>query len=130
VKTDFTRKVRFVAGGHKTDPPTSLTYSSVVARDSIGIAFLIAVLNGLEVLATDIGNTYINADVHEKLYFVAGDEFGNVNKGKNVIITKALYGLKSSGATWRAHLAEALHGLGYKSTLADPDVRICPEVKP
>jgi len=102
----------------------------VVARDSIWIAFLIAVLNDLEVLATDIGNTYINADVHEKLYFVAGDEFGNVNKGKNVIITKALYGLKSSGATWRAHLAEALHGLGYKSTLADPDVRICPEVKP
>jgi hypothetical protein len=40
VKLDFTRKARFVAGGHKTDPPTSLTYSSVVARDSVRIARL------------------------------------------------------------------------------------------
>ena len=45
IKMDFTRKARFVAGGHKTDPPTSLTYSSVVARDSVRIGFLIAALN-------------------------------------------------------------------------------------
>jgi hypothetical protein len=32
VKMDFTRKARFVAGGHKTDPPTSITYLSVVSR--------------------------------------------------------------------------------------------------
>jgi len=29
----FTRKARLVADGHKTRPPTSMTYSSVVARD-------------------------------------------------------------------------------------------------
>jgi len=39
IKMDFTRKARFVAGGHKTDPPTSLTYSSVVSRDSVRIGF-------------------------------------------------------------------------------------------
>ena len=32
VKMDFTRKVRYVAEGHKTDPPTSQTYASVVCR--------------------------------------------------------------------------------------------------
>jgi hypothetical protein len=35
VKMDFTRKARFVAGGHTTDAPAALTYSSVVSRDSV-----------------------------------------------------------------------------------------------
>jgi hypothetical protein len=39
VKMDFTRKARFVAGGHMTDPPSHMTYSSVVARDSVRLAF-------------------------------------------------------------------------------------------
>jgi hypothetical protein len=73
---DFTRKARFVAGGHKTDPPTSTTYSSVVSRDSVRIAFLLAALNGLDILSADIGNAYINADAREKVCFIAGDEFG------------------------------------------------------
>jgi hypothetical protein len=51
VKMDFTRKARFVAGGHMTQPATSITYSSVVSRDSVRIAFLLAALNGLQVLA-------------------------------------------------------------------------------
>ncbi len=40
VKMDFTRKARYVAGGHMTNPPSSLTYSSVVLRDSVRIAFV------------------------------------------------------------------------------------------
>ena len=32
---DFTRKVRFVAGGHLTQPQSSMTYSSVVSRESV-----------------------------------------------------------------------------------------------
>jgi hypothetical protein len=35
VKMDLTRKARFVAGGHTTETPSSLTYSSVVSRDSV-----------------------------------------------------------------------------------------------
>jgi hypothetical protein len=42
VKMDFTRKARFVAGGHMTDPPSTITYSSVVSRESVRIAFLLA----------------------------------------------------------------------------------------
>ena len=41
VKMDFTRKARFVAGGHMTDAPSSITYFSVVSRESVKIAFLI-----------------------------------------------------------------------------------------
>jgi len=130
VKMDFTHKARFVAGGHKTDPPSTLTYSSVVSRDSVRIAFLLAALNGLVILAADIGNAYINADAHEKVYFIAGDEFGQSCKGQRVLIVKALYGLKTSGAAWRAHFAETLYSMGFQSSLADPDVWFKAECKP
>ena len=39
-----------------------------------------------------------------------------------MIIARALYGPKSSGAVWREKLAETLISLGYKSSKADADV--------
>jgi hypothetical protein len=72
VKMDFTRKARFVAGGHINDPPESITYSSVVSQDSVCIDFLLAALNDVDILATDIGNAYLNAQPHEKVYTTAG----------------------------------------------------------
>jgi hypothetical protein len=41
VKMDFSRKARFVAGGHMTEAPASMTYASVVSRDSVRLGFLI-----------------------------------------------------------------------------------------
>jgi hypothetical protein len=38
------------------------------------------------------------------------------------IIKKALYGLKSSGFSWRTTMSQVVEGLGYTSTIADPDV--------
>ena len=35
IKMNFTRKARFVAGGHTTEAPWAITYSSVVSRDSV-----------------------------------------------------------------------------------------------
>jgi hypothetical protein len=130
VKMDFTRKARFVAGGHMTDPPSSITYSSVVSRDSVRIAFMLASLNGLSLSATDIGNAYLNAEAREKVYTTAGPKFGAELEGRNVLIVRALYGLKSSGAAWRAHLANTLQSLGYTSCLADPDVWFKAAMKP
>ena len=121
IKMDFTRKARFVAGGHMTAPPATLTYSSVVSRDSVRIAFVIAALNGLDILAADIGNAYLNAPCREKIYFEAGEEFGN-RKGARVIVVRALYGLKSSGAAWRAHCAETMRDMDFTPSEADPDV--------
>ena len=126
---DFTRKARLVAGGHTTDTPSSVTYSSVVSRESVRIAFLIAALNDLDIYAADIGNAYLNAPCREKIWTVAGPEFGT-DAGSVMIIKRALYGLKSSGAAWRAMLAQTLMDLGYVSTKADPDVWIKPQTKP
>jgi len=47
-----------------------------------------------------------------------------------MIIVRALYGLKTSGAVWRAAFAEKLTEMGYKSTKADPDVWIHQSIKP
>jgi hypothetical protein len=69
VKMDFTRKARFVAGGHMTQVDGSSTYSSVVSRDSVRIALLIAALNGLRILSCDVGNAYLNAPCREKIWF-------------------------------------------------------------
>jgi hypothetical protein len=105
VKMDLTRKARFVAGGHQTDPPKESTYSSVVLRDSVRMKFLIAALNSLDILLADVQNAYLNAPTKEKVYTTAGLKFGAVNKGRFVLFVRALYGLKSSGARWRGHMA-------------------------
>jgi len=129
VKMDFTRIAHFIAGGRMMNPPDSITYSSIVSRDSIRIAFLLAMLNDVNILTTDIGNAYLNAKSREKVYTTAGPEFGAEFQGHPVLIVRALYGLKTSGAAWRAHLANTLHLLGYKSCLTDPDVWFCPARK-
>jgi len=41
-----------------------------------------------------------------------------------MIITRALYSLKTSGAAWRSMFAGKLMDLGYQSSKADPDVWI------
>ena len=116
---NFRRKARFCADGHKTDPPTSTTYSTVVSRDSIRIILLVAALNELELLAGDIKNAYLTAPNREKVYLYAGPEFG-IHEDKCFIITKALYGLKSAGASFRSYLAKKLDEMGSTSSIRRP----------
>lgn len=130
VKMDLPRKARYVPGGHLTDPPSSMTYASVVSRDSVTIAFLISALNDLDILAGDIQNAYLHANTKEKLYFYAGKEW-KTDEGTPVVIVRALYGLKSSALMWRNHLADTLGNyMGFRSSLADPDVWINAETSP
>ena len=125
---NFRRKARYVAGGHVTDPPATTTYSSVVSRESVRIALLIAALNDLAVLSADIQNAYLHAKCREKIWTRAGPEFGS-DQGCIMIIVRALYGLKTSGAAFRSLLADRLYEIGYKPTRGDPDVWIRPAVK-
>ena len=124
VKMDLTRKARLVAGGHRNKGvPSHLTFSSVASRDSVRIMLLIAALNNLKVLSTDIGNAYLNASCREKVHVRIGAElFGVEHKGKYAVIVRALYGLKSAGASWRAHLSEEIRTMGFVTTVADNDV--------
>lgn len=119
--SDLARKCRFVAGGHTTEAPASLTYSSVVSRDSVRIAFLIAAMNNLDVQMCDVTNAYLNAPCREKIWFEGGAECGE-DRGKVMLIKRALYGLRSSGAAWRNMLAQTIEEMGFTSTVVDPDV--------
>jgi hypothetical protein len=122
IKMDFSWKARFVAGA-------SMTYSSVVSRESVRLAFLIASLNDIDIMSRDLENAYLNAKCREKIWFEGGLECAE-DKGKVLIIVRALYGLKSAGASWRAALAKVLAGLGFESTKANPDVSIRKAVRP
>ena len=132
IKFDLTRKARLVAGGHRNkDVPAYATYSSVVSRESVRLGLLVAAINGLDILAADISNAYLNAPCREKVHVHVGEElFGKANIGKIAIIVRALYGLKSAGASWRKHLSETIQAeLGYSPTKADPDVYLKPSKK-
>ena len=126
---NFRRKARFVADGHKTTTPSSVTYSTVVSRDSVRICLTIAALNNLDVLAGDVEHAYLTAPCREKCWLRAGREFGEL-QGSILIVKMALYGLKSSGAAFRAFLAERLDDIGFKSSIADPDVWMRSAIKP
>jgi hypothetical protein len=62
------RKARLVAGGHVTDPPKDMTYSSVVSRDTVCLFFLLAALNDLEITACDVQNAFVQAKTKEKVW--------------------------------------------------------------
>ena len=94
---NFRRKARFVAGGHTTDVPSTLTYASVMSRDSVRIALMIAaLLNDLKIMACDIQNAYLTADSRERIWTRAGPEFGSESR-TIFVVKKALYGIKFAG---------------------------------
>jgi hypothetical protein len=82
---NFRRKARYCADGHKTKTPASATYSTVVSRDSVRIILTIAALNGLEVFRADVQNAFLTVPCKEKVWLVAGIEFGS-EQGKNLLI--------------------------------------------
>jgi hypothetical protein len=126
---DFRCKARLVAGGHMTKAPATITYASVVSLETIHIALLMAALNDLHVKVGDVLNAYITAPITEKVWTVLGPEFG-IDAGKSAIIVRAIYGLKSAGAAFCAHLALFMHQMGYRSCKADPDLWYKAETRP
>ena len=78
-------------------------------------------MNDIDILSCDLENAYLNDDCREKIWFEGGLECGE-DKGKVLIIVRALYGLKSTGASWRSALVQVLDNIGYKSTKLDPNM--------
>ena len=126
---NFRRKARYCADGHKTRAPASVTCSTVVSRDSVRILLTIAALNDLEVLGADVQNAFLTAPNREKVWMIAGPEFG-ADEGKTYLIVRALYGLKSASFSFRSFMAEKLADFGFQSSFADPDVWLRASSKP
>ena len=121
VKHDGKHRARLVAGGHLRDTPIDSVYSSVVSLRGICILAFLAELNDLDLWTTDIGSAYLESYTKEKVYIVAGPEFGE-RHGHTLIIVRALYGLKSSGLRWHERLSDVLRDMGFVPSKAEPDI--------
>jgi hypothetical protein len=122
VKFDGRRKCRIVAGGNHTTPTKESVFSGVVNISSVRLGFLIAGLNDLQICAADIGNAFLYGRTREKVYVRAGNEFGPHLKGKDLIVDKSLYGLRTSSARFHEHLSAKLRTMGYYPSKADMDL--------
>ena len=120
---DLRRKARLVAGGHVVDASMYESYSSVVQTRTIRILETIAMNENLKFVTGDIGNAFVQANTNEKIYSIAGPEFGE-KEGSVVIVKKALYGLATSARQWSLTLGEAISNMGFRPTRADPDLWI------
>ena len=78
-------------------------------------------MNGLEVCAADVSTAFLYGKTKEKVYVIAGKEFGE-NQGKRMIIDKGLYGLASSAAKFHDNLAATLRKMKFVPSKADNDL--------
>ena len=85
IKMDFQRKIDLVVGAQMTHTPDTITYSSVVTRETLCIALTMAALHDLEVKVAEVLNAYVAAHNHEKILTVLGSEFGD-DAGNSAII--------------------------------------------
>ena len=123
IKHDGRCKARLVAGGHLVALRNLSARSTVVKGISVRLPYIIAYSRKLTVLCSDIGNAFVTAPCLEKVYSVAGSNFGE-REGSILIIKKALYGLKSSSRAFRLFFAEYLRHCGFQPTKYDRDVWI------
>jgi Reverse transcriptase (RNA-dependent DNA polymerase) len=59
----------------------------------------------------NVGNAYLDALTKEKVYIIAGPEFGDL-AGHTLLTFKALYSLRSSGLCWHQHFDDVLCVMG------------------
>ena len=107
VKFDLRRKARLVVGGDHQTGPKDESYSGVVSLTTIRILFLLATMNKLHLWAADIGNAFLNGITRDKLYIIAGPEFGS-RQGTKLVLYKSIYGARASCARFHEHLSEKL----------------------
>jgi Reverse transcriptase (RNA-dependent DNA polymerase) len=69
----------------------------------------------------DVSSAYLEAYTQEKVCFIAGPNFGPL-EGHLLVIVRALYGLRTSGARWNDRYADVMRIIGFYSFKADPDV--------
>ena len=113
------RKACLASDVHKMDTPASIKYSSMISRYRVRIAILIASLNDLDICACDTRNYYVNKKCRENLWVKVETEFGPSYRVSDMIIFRALYGLKYIREVCCAKLEDTLNYMGYRSTESD-----------
>ena len=126
---DFTCKAIWVKDGHKNSDPDQSTYAGVVSRDSVRISLSYAALKGIDVMESDIKNTYLQDPSSEKHYIICGGGFGLEHIGNIYLIRRALYGGKSSGANFWKHLQYRMTHIGFPYCKDEPDIWMRKSIK-
>ena len=123
VKHDLRHKARLVCGGNVLDASAHVTYSSTVQNLTIRMLMILAVQNNLKFLTGDIGNAFCTAPCREKVWTIAGPEFGE-KQGCVVSLCRALYGLSTASRAFHEFLGATLLDMGFKPSRADQDLWI------
>ena len=89
---------------------------------------MVATLNDLDIQGCDVKNAFLTENKLEKHWIRDGPEFGE-EQGKVSIVRQALYGLKSASTLFRSFMAKQFDKLGFKSSVANPDVWMRAEIK-
>jgi hypothetical protein len=75
----------------------------------------------METWATDVGNAYLEAVTDEKVYVIAGPDFGHL-QGHVLVVYKALYGLRSSGVRWHEWFLKVMTAAGFTPCKLEPEI--------
>ena len=65
-------------GGHMTKAPATIMYASVVSKEPVRTALMIAILKNLEAKWGNILNAHVQASVTEKVWTTLGPKFGRM----------------------------------------------------
>ena len=106
---DMRYKARLVVGGHKVDSSKQNTYSSQVETLSVLLLFLICKHQNLSLMTCDVSNAFPTAPTEEKVFCIAGPEFGD-REGSMIEIQRAMYGLAGSARAFADFLADCIRG--------------------
>ena len=122
-KVDGRRKGRLVIDGNRSPPVHKEDcFAPVVSIEAIRLGFLLAQMHGLKCVAGDVGNAFLTSFTTEKLYIIAGPEFGPEFEGKRMIIEKSVYGTRTGAARFHESLSARLRRIHFRPSRADPDL--------
>ena len=83
--------------------PREECFASVVSTEAVSLGFVLAQIYDLQCIAGDVGNAFLTAYTSEKIYIVAGPEFGEL-EGRIMKMEKAVYGTKTAALRFHESL--------------------------
>ena len=92
--------------------PCEDCFASVVSTKAVPLGFILAQVQNLKCITGNVGNAFLTAFTCEKIYVVAGPEFGEF-EGQIMIMDKAVYGTKTAALCFHEALSIRLRCQGF-----------------
>ena len=92
-------------------------YNSVVSLWSTRMLIFSADMKNLEMCSGDVGNAYFDEYTHDNIFFIIGNDVEFIgHNGHTMLISTALYEMKTSGARWHDNFSEFFHQFGLSTS--------------